>query len=258
MSVDSTPLQVAVDMDGGQPSLAVAGKADHSNISPVLGTLDKLARENHGCVCLDLGAFESSDPVALEKLACSACVLGSEGRRLRLSNTTDELQGLVRDLGLAELFCDGHECRECEPQARAAGMEAWAGDRFFFASSVDSCQTARARVDQVAGSIGMSRDDRADVMLAVGEAVANAIQHGQNGGGPESFSVSCVASPGRLCVLITDHGSGFDPEALPSLEDVLFLERGRGIHCMRAVMDEVSFHFGGGTTVRLVKVAERS
>jgi len=258
MAVDSAPLRVAVDLGGRQPSLAIAGRADHSNISPVLSVLDTLAVEHDRCVSLDLCALESSDAVAVEKLACSACVLKDQGKRVHLRNTSDELRGLVDGLGLAELFCArSGACLECEPYVRTAAVDAWSGDRFSFAPSIDCCQNARNRVDQVADRAGFDKSDREDVMLAVGEAVTNAIQHGQNGSGPEAYSVGCMASAGRLCVLVSDHGAGFDPEALPSLEDVMFLERGRGIHCMRAVMDELTFHFGGGTTVRMVKLARR-
>lgn len=259
MVVDSAPLRVAVDLGGRQPSLAVAGKADHSNICPVLSVLDTLAGENDRCVSLDLHEMESSDAVAVEKLACSACVLKDQGKRLHLGDTSDDVRGLVDGLGLAELFCDKQGgCLECEPYARTAAVDAWSGDRFCFSSSIDCCQKARNRVDQVADRVGFSKSDREDIMLAVGEAVTNAIQHGQNGSGPESFSVGCVASSGKLCVLVTDHGCGFDPEALPGLDDVMLLERGRGIHCIRAVMDELTFHFGGGTTVRMVKYSGHS
>ena len=48
---------------------------------------------------------------------------------------------------------------------------------------------------------------------------------------------------------------GFRLEDVPRFEDALFKEHGRGIHCMTALMDEVSFSFEGGTSVRLVKRA---
>ena len=59
----------------------------------------------------------------------------------------------------------------------------------------------------------------------------------------------------RIEVEIGDEGEGFDPSSVadPTLEDKLGLPSGRGIHLMRAYMDEVEYN-AKGTSVRLVKV----
>ncbi len=131
--------------------------------------------------------------------------------------------------------------------------EPWVLDLFTLPSTMMHCQEARLRVDSLAGSVGIGEDARSDIMLAVGEAVANAVEHG-NGNDPNgSFTVRCVATPGRVLVSISDDGPGFRPDDLPSIEEALLLERGRGVHCMSAVMDEVRFDFSCGTTVRMAK-----
>jgi len=55
-------------------------------------------------------------------------------------------------------------------------------------------------------------------------------------------------------ISISDEGPGFCPDDIPSIEEAMMLERGRGIHCMNAVMDEVRFEFWRGTTVRMAKL----
>jgi serine/threonine-protein kinase RsbW len=138
-------------------------------------------------------------------------------------------------------------------QLRDLDPTAWNMDVFTLTSVSTNCREARTRVDRVAQAMGMSGGARADVMLAVGEAVANAIKHG-NASNPEgSFTVCCMAAESTLYISVNDPGPGFRPAELPAIEDAPFRECGRGVHCINAVMDEVSFDFSHGTTVRMVK-----
>jgi anti-sigma regulatory factor (Ser/Thr protein kinase) len=110
-----------------------------------------------------------------------------------------------------------------------------------------------------AATCGFSEAQIADVVFAVGEAVANAVEHGR---APGVFAVACRFSGGALTVEITDGGRGFAqwhevqaarrgfrPEAPPAGTPAL---RGYGIRIMYEMMDEVSYH-DGGRRVRLVK-----
>ncbi len=131
--------------------------------------------------------------------------------------------------------------------------EPWLMDYFTFPATTKYCREARTRIERLVCSAGVSEQVRYDIALAVGEAVANAVEHG-NGNNPDgSFTVRCVATPKRIFVSVSDQGPGFDPEELPSLSEALLRDRGRGIHCILAVMDEVGFDFASGTTVRMVK-----
>ena len=54
-----------------------------------------------------------------------------------------------------------------------------------------------------------------------------------------------------MCV--SDSGPGLDTSQLSGPGEPL-VERGRGLLCITAVMDDVSFHVEAGTTVRMVKL----
>lgn len=254
MVVDAAPLTVAVDLNGRNPSLAVTGTADHSNITSVVDLLERLAAEHEQCVSLDLGGLESADTGAIGKLACSAGAFRDRQKRLRLRNASAAVRSTLDRLSISDAFCVEHECsHDCRPDLCGIVSEAWAVDVFTLPASMAHCQEARIRVDSAAEAVGFSKCQRGDVALAVGEAVANAVEHGRAGSEESRFTVSCVATPERLCVSVSDTGAGFDPHDLPGVEESFLHERGRGIHCIRAVMDEVSFNFEVGTTVRMVK-----
>jgi serine/threonine-protein kinase RsbW len=93
--------------------------------------------------------------------------------------------------------------------------------------------------------------------LAIREAVANGVQHGNQEDPAKRVSVSFVLQPEEVAVRIADEGEGFDLEDLPDplAPENLFKPRGRGILLMNSFMDEVNFEFDRdrGTAVTLRK-----
>ena len=92
------------------------------------------------------------------------------------------------------------------------------------------------------------------IRLALEEALSNAIKHG-NGLDPEkTVTVQFSVTPEQICLIITDQGRGFDPDAVPDPTTDEHLEdpSGRGITLMRAYMDEVAYN-SRGNEVRMVK-----
>ena len=127
-----------------------------------------------------------------------------------------------------------------------------------FASGRQSVRAARHAVKTFATACGLSEAAIDDVVVAAGEAVANAIEHGRSLG---LFSVECRFVDGTLTVEVTDEGRGFASwdkvqearrgfivGAAPGATPL----RGFGIKIMYELMDEVTYH-DGGRRVRLVK-----
>jgi serine/threonine-protein kinase RsbW len=95
--------------------------------------------------------------------------------------------------------------------------------------------------------------DGCDVEIALREALANAVLHGNRQDLRKKVHVLCRVNPGReLSLVIRDEGSGFDPVRVPdsTASENINLEGARGICLMNAFMDEVHFD-QGGTAVRL-------
>lgn len=84
--------------------------------------------------------------------------------------------------------------------------------------------------------------------MALREALANAIVHGARNdtGKIAECCVVCEEEHGIL-IIVRDPGKGFDPTSipLPTSEQNIYLEHGRGIYLINQLMDEVKFHKGG-------------
>lgn len=130
-------------------------------------------------------------------------------------------------------------------------------ERFEITAHPKNAHSARARVRACAERAGFGGLDLADIEIAAGEAVTNAILYGS----PEAAShvrVVCGLAGGVFFIEVQDQGSGFDPSHVPddAEHDAL---GGRGIRLMRALMDRVDLHYGGGGMVaRLSKSAPLS
>ncbi len=95
------------------------------------------------------------------------------------------------------------------------------------------------------------------IRLALDEALANAVKHGNQLDPDKSVHVSYQVTAERMWVEVCDEGPGFVPEALPDPTDEANLSRphGRGVMLMRAYMTEVTFN-DKGNCVRLVKTRD--
>jgi serine/threonine-protein kinase RsbW len=95
------------------------------------------------------------------------------------------------------------------------------------------------------------------ILMAVREAVANAIKHGNEQDLSKHVHLEMDVVADTLVISIRDEGGGFDPARV---EDPLAPENrlktsGRGIFYMKTFMDDVRFrrHAGGGMEIVLKK-----
>lgn len=93
--------------------------------------------------------------------------------------------------------------------------------------------------------------------IAVREAVANAIKHGNRLAAEKRVEVDLEVTDGELVVRVEDQGAGFNPTELgdPLAPENRLRPSGRGIFYMQRFMDSVAYDFlpGGGTVVTLRK-----
>ena len=100
---------------------------------------------------------------------------------------------------------------------------------------------------------GTAKEAEEEIEIAVHEALANAVIHGNHENQEKQVHVTCRCSmDGDVLITVRDEGQGFDSRVVPDPTAVqrLLLPHGRGLHLMRALMDEVSFE-ENGTVVRM-------
>jgi len=93
-----------------------------------------------------------------------------------------------------------------------------------------------------------------DIEIALREALANAVIHGNHEDTGKHVYVGCHVGTDELSVMIRDEGQGFDFSEVPdpTSPDNIKSSHGRGIYLMKTLMDEVRFE-RGGTVVHMRK-----
>jgi serine/threonine-protein kinase RsbW len=132
--------------------------------------------------------------------------------------------------------------------------------RTFYSSTNHAMNSAISDVLRMASRCGCIGDDRMDLEIALREALANAITHGNGSKTAKRVFLRCYGSPGNdLLILIRDEGSGFDPEQVPDPReaDRRLLHHGRGLLLMRKLMDYVEYR-KNGREVLIYKHVSRS
>ncbi|GAC1302129.1 MAG: hypothetical protein NVSMB19_11080 [Vulcanimicrobiaceae bacterium] len=114
---------------------------------------------------------------------------------------------------------------------------------------------ARRAIGDYARLCGFGADEVADIGLAAGEALANAVEHGSKHLG--TIDVSCAFDGCDLTIEIGDVGPGFDVDGTVERRRDPQAVRGFGISIMHAIMDRVHYS-QTGTTVRLVRRARHN
>ncbi|MEM6795004.1 MAG: ATP-binding protein [Acidobacteriota bacterium] len=134
-----------------------------------------------------------------------------------------------------------------EPQVRIA-----IGSRY------DHIDLIQVVVDDALGRLGLDDDARHWVGIAVREAVANAIKHGNKQDPNKEVQVELALQGGHAVIRVSDCGEGFDPSTVddPLDPENLLRPSGRGIFYMNNFMDEIDYETlpDGGTRVTMRKV----
>lgn len=107
-------------------------------------------------------------------------------------------------------------------------------------------------VDRVCGNLGVEEDSYGNILIAVTEAVNNAIQHGNEFDTKLCVDVAVGDQPTEFCFNVKDQGKGFDFSNLPdpTAPENIMKENGRGIFLMKSLSDNVEFEdFGSSVSL---------
>jgi serine/threonine-protein kinase RsbW len=124
-------------------------------------------------------------------------------------------------------------------------------------SAYENIELAQRVLGELCGSADIDDETTYWVGMALREALANAIKHGNKHSSEKRVLVHMLVVDGQLQIEVEDEGDGFDPACLqdPTSPGNLLRSSGRGVFYMHQFMDEVNFRAGelGGTRVELRK-----
>ena len=127
----------------------------------------------------------------------------------------------------------------------------WLSSRF------ENIELVLAALVNVCHERGVSEDVEHWIGMAVREAIANAIKHGNKLDPSKKVYVSLDEDGDRLTIVVGDEGEGFEPEKVadPLTPENTMKTSGRGIFYIRSFMDDLSFTRGesGGTILTMSK-----
>ena len=115
----------------------------------------------------------------------------------------------------------------------------------------------RQVVGEVLDRTPFGKDDKAKIILAVDEAVANVVEHAY-GNDRGEIELGFILDPERLEITIRDNGKKFQPEvtSTPDIHEHIKkgLKGGLGMFLMRKIMDEVRYSLDSTYVNELVMV----
>src|SRR5882724_2608840 len=114
-------------------------------------------------------------------------------------------------------------------------------------SQPESLGAVEKMIDEVRSKYNVSEDMFGNMLVAITEAVTNAIYHGNKADPKKKVSVSYLLSNHNLSFTIADEGPGFDYYNLPdpTAPENLEKECGRGIFLMKHLTDQLIFAENG-------------
>ena len=112
-----------------------------------------------------------------------------------------------------------------------------------FPSIVDNIKIVESFIDNSRDEYKIGDDLYGNILIAITEAVNNAIQHGNHYDKEKIVKLTCSSNSSEISFIIEDEGKGFDYNTLPdptSSENILKPD-GRGIFLMKHLCDVLKF-----------------
>jgi anti-anti-sigma factor len=238
------PAPLVVRSDGRTSFLPVTPRPPLGSLPGTAAPVSELDLE-HGAtlVLFSNGAVRGGDPdpaAALDRLATvSRAVLQTPGA-LEANASADLAAAIAEGARRPQGWPD--DVAVLVAHRSAAALEPLQLDLLAVPTSLPA---VRRRLGGWLAGLGMGEQDTVGVMVAVGEACANAAEHAYRDAEPGPMSVRAdVDVDGVLTVIVRDEGTWRPPDRDPG-------DRGRGLLIMRQLVDRVELADERGTAVTL-------
>ncbi len=121
------------------------------------------------------------------------------------------------------------------------------GQKLKIESSADNLRLVERLIEDVCEIYNVSEDNFGNILIAVTEAVNNAISHGNKNNPSKSVQIGFENQEKKITFSVCDEGNGFDYNGLPDPTDPNNIDKvnGRGVFLMKHLADKVEFNNNG-------------
>jgi serine/threonine-protein kinase RsbW len=121
------------------------------------------------------------------------------------------------------------------------------GENLKISSDTQNITLVEQVIDDVCEQYKVNEDRYGNILIAVTEAVNNAIQHGNNNNPEKSVTINYNIDSISITFCICDEGNGFDHVNLPDPTAPENIDKinGRGIFLMKNLSDNIQFDQDG-------------
>lgn len=114
--------------------------------------------------------------------------------------------------------------------------------KYLLKTSIFEVDNLSNYLDEALKDVKISAEKYNNILLALTEAVNNAIVHGNKNDIHKQIQLEFIITDSYIKVIVTDEGEGFDLNKVPdpTLPENLLSEHGRGIYIMKHFVDELS------------------
>lgn len=132
-----------------------------------------------------------------------------------------------------------------------------ANQKLRISSKAENIILVEKMIEDVCDLFNINQDYYGNILVALTEAVNNAIYHGNAGNENKNIDISFKTTADYVSFMIKDEGSGFNPDSLPDPTNPENIEKpnGRGVFLMRRLADKVSFEDNGSKVILDFKIS---
>lgn len=126
-------------------------------------------------------------------------------------------------------------------------MQLMENHRIVFSSKSENIVYVEKLIEDLCSEYKISQDHYGNILVALTEAVNNAIQHGNKLDPDKKINVCFENCNDYVSFKVKDEGEGFDFNEVPDPTEPENIEKpnGRGIFLMKHLADKVDFHENG-------------
>lgn len=135
-----------------------------------------------------------------------------------------------------------------------------ANQKIRISSKAENIILVERMIEDVCDLFNISQDFYGNILVALTEAVNNAIYHGNQANANKSIDISFKTSPNLVSFIVKDEGPGFNYTNLPdpTNPENIANPNGRGVFLMRNLADNVSFEDNGSKVILDFKVDSKA